>query len=69
MNPNHQLLECHIALFNQGVRTGDFSPLLAPFAPDATLTATLAGEMVITTHNGTIASLLVRYGLVGIPTE
>ncbi|MFN8517354.1 MAG: nuclear transport factor 2 family protein [Chloroflexia bacterium] len=38
MTEGHQLLERHIALFNQGVRTGDFGPMLAPFAPDATLT-------------------------------
>ena len=29
------LLEVHIEPFNQGVRTGDFEPMLAAFAPDA----------------------------------
>ncbi|MFN8540314.1 MAG: hypothetical protein U0232_22915 [Thermomicrobiales bacterium] len=116
MTEGHQLLERHIALFNQGVRTGDFGPMLAPFAPDATLTfvgipvgpfhgkAAIAAayathprrrnhprhprrrphphrhlrlaprphhprrRMILTTSNGAIASLLVRYGLVGVPT-
>lgn len=66
MTPNRQLLERHIARFNQGVRTGDFSPMLAPFAPDATLA--FEGIPVGPFHGkAAIASLLVRYGLVGVP--
>jgi hypothetical protein len=38
MGEGRHLLERHIALFNQGVRTGDFGPMLGNFAPDATLT-------------------------------
>jgi steroid Delta-isomerase len=31
------LLERHVALFNQGIRTGDFEPMLAQFTDDAEL--------------------------------
>jgi hypothetical protein len=32
-----ELLHAHVASFNEGVRTGDFAPLLGRFAPDAEL--------------------------------
>jgi steroid Delta-isomerase len=31
------LLERHVELFNQGIRTGDFAPMLAQFTDDAEL--------------------------------
>jgi hypothetical protein len=30
-------MEAHVRAFNQGVRTGDWEPMLAPFADDAEL--------------------------------
>jgi steroid delta-isomerase len=35
--PHQSLLERHVHLFNAGVRTGDFSPMLEQFTPDAGL--------------------------------
>jgi ketosteroid isomerase-like protein len=32
-----ELLRAHVARFNEGVRTGDFAPMLAHFADDAQL--------------------------------
>ena len=32
-----QLIERHVAAFNEGVRTGDWEPMLANFVPDAEL--------------------------------
>jgi SnoaL-like domain len=32
-----QLIERHVAAFNHGVRTGDWEPMLAGLAPDATM--------------------------------
>jgi steroid delta-isomerase len=32
-----ELLRAHVARFNEGVRTGDFEPMLAHFADDAEL--------------------------------
>jgi steroid Delta-isomerase len=37
MAEHEQLLRTHTALFNQGVRSGDFGPMLAQFADDAEL--------------------------------
>ena len=37
MLPHQTLLERHISLFNAGVRTGDFGPMLDQFSPDASL--------------------------------
>ena|SRR5215212_10138131 len=37
MNNHHDLLHRHVALFNQGVRTGDFGPMLVHFTDDADL--------------------------------
>lgn len=37
MLPHQSLLDRHIHLFNAGVRTGDFGPMLEQFTPDASL--------------------------------
>jgi steroid Delta-isomerase len=37
MTDHDELLRTHTALFNQGVRSGDFEPMLAQFADDAEL--------------------------------
>ena len=37
MSDSYDLLHRHVALFNQGVRTGDFGPMPAHFTADADL--------------------------------
>jgi steroid Delta-isomerase len=35
--PHQTVLDRHVRLFNEGVQTGNFGPMLAHFAPDAAL--------------------------------
>ena len=35
MTPGSDLLQAHVRAFNDGVRTGDWEPMLERFAPDA----------------------------------